>query len=149
MKYEKIKDLPDDKFRRICGMRKETFATALEVLASKHASEHAFNARGSGRKSALGMEDKLPATLEHLREHRTLAHVVARCGVAECAVQRTARWVEDALVKSRVFRLPGKKARLKSDTDIEGVLIDATQSPVERPQKNNGGMTPARKSATP
>jgi len=44
--------------------------------------------------------------------------------------------------------LPGKKALLKRDTDIEVVLIDATESPTQRPRKNSDGTTPARKSGT-
>ena len=34
------------------------------------------------------------------------------------------------------FRLPGKKALQKSDTEYEVVLIDATETPIERPKKN-------------
>jgi hypothetical protein len=32
--------------------------------------------------------------------------------------------------------LPGRKALLKSDMEYELVLIDATESPIERPKKN-------------
>lgn len=45
------------------------------------------------------------------------------------------RWVEDTLIKSGEFSLPGKKALTKSDTQYEVILIDASESPVERPKK--------------
>ncbi len=45
--------------------------------------------------------------------------------------------IEDILIKSKVFSLPGKKALLKSDTEFEVILIDATESPIERPKKKN------------
>ncbi|KJV99861.1 transposase DDE domain protein [Orientia tsutsugamushi str. Sido] len=43
--------------------------------------------------------------------------------------------VEDILVKHQNFALPGRKALMKSDMNYEVVLIDATESPIERPKK--------------
>jgi hypothetical protein len=62
---------------------------------------------------------------------------------------RNIRWVEDTLIKSRIFSLPGRKVLTKSNHEYEVVLIDATESPIERPKKNNANTIPARKSATP
>ena len=39
------------------------------------------------------------------------------------------------LFKSVLFSLLGKKEILKSDTDYEVILADATETPVERPKK--------------
>ena len=44
-------------------------------------------------------------------------------------------WIENTLVKDKKFSLPGKKA-LVEDQSIEIVLVDVTECPVERPQKN-------------
>jgi hypothetical protein len=41
--------------------------------------------------------------------------------------------------------LPGKKELLKSDAEYESVLIDATETPIERPQKNKGNTIPAKR----
>ena len=68
MKYENIKDYPCAKFRRISGMKNQTFEKAMKILNAKYAEEHAENTRKSGRKPKLSMEDKLLATLEYLRE---------------------------------------------------------------------------------
>ena len=38
-----------------------------------------------------------------------------------------------------------RKELLKSDTEYEVVLIDATETPVERPQKNKESITQERK----
>jgi hypothetical protein len=43
-------------------------------------------------------------------------------------------WVEGMLVKSGAAKLPGKKAPLE-DNEIEIILVDVTESPVERPKK--------------
>ncbi|SPM44500.1 transposase [Orientia tsutsugamushi] len=39
------------------------------------------------------------------------------------------------LVKHLNFALPGSKALVKSDMNYEVVLIDATETPIERPKK--------------
>ena len=149
MKYENIKEYPETKFRRISGMKRKTFEKAVEILNAKYNEEHSGNIRKSGRKPKLAMEDKLLATLEYLREYRTLAHIAASYGIAESNIQRTIRWVEDTLIKDGTFSLPGKKALLEAENDYEIVLIDAAESPIERPKKNSGSSILARKSDTP
>lgn len=68
-------------------------------------------------------------------------------GVSETRIRTIIKDCEDTLIKSGRFRLPGRKALLKSDMQYEVVLIDATETPVERPKKSKGAGTPARKSA--
>ena len=48
------------------------------------------------------------------------------------------RWVEDTLIKDPVFALPGRKALLKSNMEYEVLLIDASETPIERPKKKSG-----------
>jgi hypothetical protein len=74
-------------------------------------------------------------TLEYLREYRTYFHLGQSYGISESACNRNCRWIEDALIKSKKFSLPGKKALLKSNAEFEVILIDATESPIERPKK--------------
>ena len=54
--------------------------------------------------------------------------------------------MEDTLIRDGTFSLPGRKAPLKSDMEYEVVLIDATESPIERPKKSKSGTIPGRKS---
>lgn len=148
MKYENIKDYPCAKFRRISGMKKQTFAKAIEILNAKYAEEHSKNVRKSGRKPKLSMEDKLLATLEYLREYRTMAHIAASYGIAESNIHTIIRWVENTLIKDGTFSLPGKKALLDNAEDYDVILIDAAESPIERPKKNSADSIPARKRNT-
>jgi hypothetical protein len=90
----------------------------------------------------------LLATLEYLREYRTYAHVAASYGVSESRVFRIIKWVEDALIKDGTFSLPGRKALLKSDMEYGIVLIDATETPVERPKRGNEIGIPGKRSVT-
>ncbi len=49
----------------------------------------------------------------------------------------TSRWIENILIKTKEFALPGRKALLNNDNEFEVILIDAVESPIERPKKEN------------
>jgi len=144
MKYENIKEYPGEKFRRITGVKRPTFEKMLEILRP---SKESLTAKG-GPKPKLCLEDMLLAALEYLREYRTYAHVAASYGVSESSIYRIIKWVEDTLIKDGTFSLPGRKALLKSDVEFEVVLIDATETPVERPKRGRKTGIPERKSDT-
>jgi len=145
MKYEILKTYPDAKFRRITGVKRATFIKMVEILQKAYAVKHLRR----GRKPKLCIEDMLLATLEYLREYRTYAHIAAGFGLDESNMYRTIKWVEDTLIKDGTFSLPGKKALLKSDVEYEIILIDATETPVERPKRGKNSGIPVRKSGTP
>ena len=88
-------------------------------------------------------------TLMYWREYRTEFHIGLSYAVSESTVCRTIRKVEDALIKSEQFHLPGKKVLQSSDTVIEIVLVDASEQPIERPKKDKKGITAAKRSVTP
>ncbi len=131
MKYEKIAEYSNTKFRGITGAKRARFDKMVEILRKGCAEKH----RRRGRKPKLSIEDLLLATLEYLRESGTYAHIAASYGIAESNICRGIKWVEDTLIRDGTFSLPGRKAPLKSETEYEVVLIDAAESPVERPKK--------------
>lgn len=88
-----------------------------------------------GRPSKLSRVDQLLTTLMRWREYRIEFHIAQSYGVSEAAVCRNIRKVEDALVRSKKFCLPGKKALQASNTVFEVVLGDVSEQPVERPKK--------------
>jgi hypothetical protein len=63
-------------------------------------------------------------------------------------ISRIVKWVEDTLIKDGASSLPGKKALLKSEMEYKVVLIDATETPVERPKRGGNFGIPARKNGT-
>lgn len=89
-----------------------------------------------GPKPKLCVEDRLLLALEYLREYRTYFHVGRNYGISESQAQRIDQWVEKELIKDKRFHLPGRKKLLESNCEFEIVLIDATESAVERPKKN-------------
>lgn len=130
-KYEQLKELPEKQFRRLTGVQRDTFEKMVAVLLEAQEKRY----RKAGKKSSLGLEDKLLMALEYLREYRTYFHLGCSYGLSESACYRACRWVEDVLIKSGEFSLPGKKELLKSDMEYEIILIDASESPIERPKK--------------
>jgi len=136
--------LDDEEFRRLTGVRRETFSTMLKILRPAHRRK---KAKG-GAPNKLSVREMLLMTLEYLREYRTYFHVGANYGLTQGAAQKNIRWVEDTLIKDGTFSLPGKKEPLKGDTGIEVVPVDATETPVQRPKKNSAGVTPGRRNGT-
>lgn len=132
-KYKKIKKLQAAEFRRLTGVKPETF---LEMVGILQEAEALRMAKG-GKPHRLTIEDRLLMALEYLREYRTYFHLGKSYDLSESACYRSCRWIEDTLIKSARFSLPGKKALLKSDAEFEVVLIDAAESPIERPKKKS------------
>jgi hypothetical protein len=142
MKFEQIKDESEEGFRRLTGIKHATFAVMIRVL---NQADALLKAHG-GKPNKLSIEDRLLMTLEYLREYRTYFHISRSYGISESACYRNIRWVEDTLVKDGTFSLPGRKALLKSEVEYEVVLIDATETPIERPKKNNNTFILAKRS---
>ena len=144
MKYEIIREYSNTKFRRITGVKRATFEKMEEILRKGYAEKH----RRRGRTPKLSIENLLLAALEYWREYRTYAHIAASYGIAESNIYRGIKWVEDTLIRDGTFSLPGRKATLKTDMEYEVILVDATESPIERPKKSKGDTIPERKSGT-
>jgi hypothetical protein len=130
-KYKELEEFSEKQFRRLTGVQRGTFEKMVAVLLESQQRRY----RKAGRKGTLSIEDKLLMALEYLREYRTYFHLGRSYGVSESACYRACRWVEDVLIKSGVFSLPGKKELLKSDMEYEVILIDASESAIERPKK--------------
>jgi hypothetical protein len=141
MRYETVQRLRDEEFKRSTGVQRSTFEKMLEVVAK--------GLRDFGRPPKLSRADQLLMTLMYWREYRTEFHIGLTYGISEATVCRTIKKVEDVLIKSEQFHLPGKKVLQSSDTLIEIVLVDVTEQPIERPKKDSAGTIAAKRSATP
>jgi hypothetical protein len=73
--------------------------------------------------------------LMYNREYRTYLHIAADYGPSESQCCRIVADIENILIGSKAFRLPGKKALTKSSVRWSVVLIDVGESPIERPKK--------------
>jgi Helix-turn-helix of DDE superfamily endonuclease len=144
MSYEQIKDLQPALFKRYCGVKPETFQKMVTVV-----SDHLAQTRiKTGRPPKLSLEDQVLMTLEYWREYRTFFHIANSWGIHESSVCRIIRRVEDILTKSKVFTLPGKRRLQLSDHQIEFIVVDVAETPIERPKKSKDDITAARRSDT-
>ena len=132
MKSDQIKDVSDDQLRRLTGVKRKTFEKMIEIWREADLGK---KIRG-GRKNKWSIENQLLMALEYIREYRTDFHIANSYGVSESAAYKAVRWIEDTLIKHPNFALPGRKAFLKNDMEYEIVLVDACETPIERPKKN-------------
>lgn len=144
MSYEQIKDLRPADFKRYCGVEPETFRRMVELVSNRLSRR-----RKPGRPPKLSVADQVLLTLEYWREYRTLFHLATSWGLHESNVCRIIRRVEDILTRSKAFRLPGRKRLQPADHQIEFVVVDVAETPIERPQKSRSLTTAARRGATP
>jgi len=136
MKIKHLKKISDEQFRRVVGVKRETFNVMLNALEE---AQKIKKAKG-GRPNKLSLADMLLMALEYLREYRTYAAIGVSYGLSESNAYQAIRWVENVLIKRDEFKLPGKKALQRSDTEFEIVLIDVTESPIQRPKKNSASF---------
>ena len=136
-RYEKAMRLKDADFKQLIGVKKKTFDEMVKVLKVAHNEKH----KRGGRPSKLSNEDKLFLTLKYLRQYVTQKELAFEFEVGEATAHDVITWVENTLVKCKKFSLPGKKALIGDDIEIEVVLIDVTESPIQRPKKEKSKKT--------
>lgn len=74
-------------------------------------------------------------TLQYLREYRTYYHISRDWKISESSVCRLVHKIENILIRSRKFSLPGKKELGKMPTEEKVIVMDVMESAIERPKK--------------
>lgn len=143
MTYDQLKHLKSSDFKRRCGVRPETFEQMIEIL-----HPHLDRRGQRGGQCKLSVEDQLLLVLEYWREYRTQFHIATSWGLSESAVCRLIQKVEGLLMESGKFRLPGKKQLYQNAQTWNVLVVDATESPIERPKKTSVTTTAASRSTT-
>ncbi len=82
-------------------------------------------------------------TLMYLRENRTYFHIGHSYRINASTAYRLVRHAEDTLSKVEAFKLPGKKQVQKGELELSFVIVDVTETPIERPKKNSSVTTAA------
>ena len=106
MKYEIAKNLKEEDFKRAIGVSQKMFEKMVKIIKR--------SLRTFGRPPVLSRENQLLMTLMYLREYRTEFHIGLTYGVSSSTVCQVIKKIENVLMKSGEFCLPGKKA-LQSD----------------------------------
>ena len=124
------------------GVQPGVFQAMLAVL-----QEAEKRKKKAGRMSKLSLEDKLLLALSYWREYRTQFHIAASYGLHESTANRIITRIEDVLIASGKFSLP--KRRKVEETQWTVVLVDVTETPIEKPKKRKSTTLVAKSSVTP
>src|SRR5437588_7994224 len=124
MYYTDIRDRSPEDFKRLTGVRPTTFEAMLKLVRR---STSKF-----GRPPKLSEADQLLLTLLYWREYRTQYHLAAEYNISESSCGRIIRHVEDLLSRSKHFSLPNKTRLDRSSVRFEVLIVDATETPIER-----------------
>ena len=142
---DKLLKQSDAGFKRYTGIHKATFYDMLEAM-----QEHEASKTKSGRPSGLSLKAQILLALTYWREYRTLYHISMDFGIHESSASRIIRKVEDILIDSGKFELPKKlPSRVDDDINWSVVIVDATETPIERPKKTKETTIAVRKNNTP
>ena len=124
MKYIEILELLEKEFKRYTGVKKETFELMVQIIKDFEKDEK----KKIGGPTKLSVEDQVLATLMYWREYRTQEHIAVDFKVSQQTIGRAIIKIENILIKSnRLKRQKGERE--------EVIIIDAMESPIERPQK--------------
>lgn len=139
MKWNTIQKLKPTDFRRRVGIKTATFEAMLKEVKRFNKKERQKqkkkNKKNAGPKHTCEPEDQLLMTLMYWREYRTMFHIATDYGISESTVSRIIQRTEDILKKSKKFTLPKRRKPSGKAIMYEVILIDATESPIERPKK--------------
>jgi hypothetical protein len=147
MFYQDVQHLAAPQFKRLTGVKKEVFSQMLDCINKFKQSKRKHASRG--RPAKLNNADKLLLMLMYYREYRSQFHIGITYQISESRVCEIIDEMERILIADKRFHLPGKKALLKQENQFEVVLVDVTESPVERPKKNNAGIIQAKRNDIP
>jgi hypothetical protein len=104
-KFKKALEKNDADFRRLLGYTKEAMLEMLTILREAYAAKH----KRRGRHSKLDVADMMMLACKYWREYVTFFSLANEFGVAESTAHDITVWVENVLIKSGKFGLPGKK----------------------------------------
>src|SRR5215510_10929323 len=128
---KKAQEAKEVLFKRLYGVKPDTFNKMLSILQKEFDEMH----KNGGKPPKLTPEDKLYVTLKYLREYRTMDSIAAEYGVCKGSICLAIQWVEDTLVEDGAFALPGKRALKRKSASIQYIVVDVTESPINRPKK--------------
>ena len=126
-------------FQRLYGIPEKVFKLMIKILEKAEIEKKKLG----GRPSKLTIEQKLKMTLQYWRQYRTYFEIGLDFGISESVCYRTIVWVEDMLIKSKQFALPTRKEVMQEKNPV---LIDCTETKIERPKRKQKKFIRVRKS---
>ncbi len=76
-------------------------------------------------------------TLSYWRKYRTYFHLGKSFGISESNCYRNIKWIENTLIKHPDFQqLAGQKTLINKHFNDKTIIIDATETAIQRPKKD-------------
>lgn len=143
IKYYKVNKLKDTDFRRVVGVKRETFKEMVKVVR-KHYRQ--TKTKG-GTTRSLSANDETLMMLEYYREYRTFKHLGVDYEVSESTAHYIVTKIEKILIVEPQFHLEKLKHIEPQDdaNDLSVTVVDVTESQCERPKKSKNITTQARR----
>jgi Helix-turn-helix of DDE superfamily endonuclease len=129
MYWNNLKLLTPDKFQRYTGIKLPTFERMVETVKTWEL----LNRNNRSKPHNFSIEDRILIMLCYYREYITFFHLALKYQIHESTAFRIVVKIENILIKSGAFSLP-KSSSIPTDTTLEVVVIDASESPIERPK---------------
>ena len=131
-RFEKVRRQKPEEFLREVGIRLETFMLLLRKIREYlQEAQEKYPVKKRGRKSSVCLEDRLLLALYYLRHYETFSRLGGQFGIHESYACKIYHQMLNVLLK--VLGMKGRKELLTSELDT--ILIDVTEQPIERPSK--------------
>ncbi len=130
--FEHARIQPPDDFLRDIGVSLKTFLMILEkVSAYIEAERERRPMKKRGLKASITLADQLLLTFYYLRHYPTFARLGDQFGISESYTNKIYHRILNILLK--VLKINNRKELMNSD--LETILIDVTEQPIERPKR--------------
>lgn len=131
-KFDTIKNQPPNSFLREVGVSLDTFIILLKKIDKYIEQQHEkYPLKKRGRKSSLCLADRLLLALYYLRHYMTLAQLGKDFGISESYTCKIYHHMTTILIN--VLDMKSRSELLNSDLEV--IVIDVTEQPIERPKK--------------
>ena len=112
MRFDSVKELKGEVFRRLTGIQRNTFEAMAAVLSDAKCKQKA----AGGKPNTLSVENQLLMVLEYWREYRTYFHIGQAYGISESAAYRNIKWCETRWRAARPSGCRGARPLLRAAT---------------------------------
>jgi len=143
IKYYKVNKLNNEDFKRVVGVKKETFKEMVAIVKKHYLKKRAKG----GKKRSLSANDEILMMLEYYREYRTFKHLGVDYGVSESTAHYVVTKIEKILIVEPQFHLEKvKHIRPQGDAnEVSITVVDVTESECERPKKSKNIITQGKR----
>jgi len=150
MRWQMVKKLNDEQFKRLVGVKPKTFEKmVLEAKRISRLETKKVSGKKRGPKNKLTWYDKVLMMLMYYREYRTFAHVGTSYNISESQCWRIVTTLEQWLIKSELFHVPGRRKLTQTDVKWDVVIVDVSEHPIERPKKNRNIIIQEKRKSIP